>query len=112
MLEPGDPDLSYFVELIRPDGVPRMPYEADPLPDDQRAIIERWVAEGARFDGDDPEGDWLALVNRAREAVIPDAYPFPMPITALAFAPEGDRVLASGYHEVNTFAIDGGRTIR
>ena len=31
-LEPGDPDASRFVELIRPDGEPRMPYKQDPLP--------------------------------------------------------------------------------
>ena len=30
-LEPGDPDASLFVELIRPDGEPRMPYKQDPL---------------------------------------------------------------------------------
>src|SRR5690606_34913230 len=68
----------------------------------------RWVAEGASFDGDDPEGDWLAAVNRAREAVIPDAYPYAMPITALAFAPDGEHLVASGYHELNTYAIADG----
>src|SRR5262245_64426482 len=31
-LEPGDPDASLLVELIRPDGSPRMPYKQDPLP--------------------------------------------------------------------------------
>ena len=39
---PGDPDASYFVELCRPDGEPRMPYKQDPLPkeklDDHRAM--------------------------------------------------------------------------
>ena len=31
-LEPGKPDESNLVELIRPDGKPRMPYKQDPLP--------------------------------------------------------------------------------
>ncbi len=31
-LEPGKPDESNLVELIRPDGQPRMPYKQDPLP--------------------------------------------------------------------------------
>src|SRR4051794_23145 len=30
-LEAGDPDASMLVELIRPDGEPRMPYKLDPL---------------------------------------------------------------------------------
>src|SRR3954454_8303327 len=46
-LEPGDPDASRFVELLRPDGQPRMPYKQDPLPPDKLAVIERWVKEGA-----------------------------------------------------------------
>ncbi|WP_158633405.1 WD40 domain-containing protein [Tautonia sociabilis] len=112
MLEPGDPDLSYFVELIRPEGAPRMPYKADPLPEDKRMIIERWVAEGAEYDGEDPEADWVALVNASRKVVIPDSYPYPMPITALAFAPSGDRVIVSGYHELNTYAIADGSLVR
>ncbi|WP_169977955.1 c-type cytochrome domain-containing protein [Tautonia rosea] len=105
MLEPGDPDLSYFVELIRPDGVPLMPWEGEPIAEEKRMIIERWVAEGAEYDGEDPEADWVALVSKAREVVIPDAYPYPMPITALTFTPAGDAVMTSGYHELNTYAI-------
>ena len=30
-LEPGKPDESNLVELIRPEGKPRMPYKLDPL---------------------------------------------------------------------------------
>src|SRR3954471_16289405 len=44
-LEPGDPDASYLVELIRPGGQPRMPYKLDPLPPETIALIERWVKE-------------------------------------------------------------------
>ena len=54
-LEPGKPDESHLVELIRPDGQPRMPYKQDPLPPGRRSrSIERWVAEGAKYDGDSP----------------------------------------------------------
>src|SRR3712207_5419852 len=31
ILEPGDPDSSYLVELVRPGGAPRMPYKQQPL---------------------------------------------------------------------------------
>src|SRR5208337_701915 len=33
---------------------------------------------------------------------IPEAYPVTVPITALAFSPDGQQIAASGYHE-NTF---------
>src|SRR5437588_5149732 len=36
-LEPGDPDASHLVELIRLDGQPRMPYKQDPLPKEKVA---------------------------------------------------------------------------
>ena len=108
MLEPGDPDLSYFVELIRPEGVPRMPHKTDPLPDEERMTIERWVSEGAHYDGEDPEADWVALVHRALPVVIPESYPYPLPITALAFSPSGEQIVASGYHELNRYAAADG----
>ena len=50
-LAPGKPDESYLVELIRPGGQPRMPYKQDPLAVEKIATIERWVAEGAKYDG-------------------------------------------------------------
>ena len=61
---PGDPDGSYFVELCRPDGEPRMPYKQDPLPKDKLDVIERWVKEGAKYDG--AEAD-RGLARRAPE---------------------------------------------
>lgn len=107
---PGEPDESYFVELIRHDGQPRMPYKLDPLPLDEIALIEAWIAHGARYDAPDPNPDldWTALYRKHRPVEIPESYPIPMPITALAFLPApaeagpdapGVRLLSSGYHE-------------
>ena len=61
-LEPGKPDESNLVEVIRPDGKPRMPYKQDPLPPEKIATIERWVAEGAKYDGSSPAEDWTILL--------------------------------------------------
>ena len=44
-LEPGDPDASRFVELLRPDGQPRMPYKQDPLPAEKLAA-DRALGQG------------------------------------------------------------------
>ncbi len=107
-LEPGDPEASYLVELIRADGQPRMPYKQDALPAEQIALIERWVAEGAKYDGEKPDEDWVALLHRRTPVTIPESYPLPVPITAIAFSPDGAEVVASGYHELNAYkAADG-----
>jgi tricorn protease-like protein len=107
-LEPGDPDASRFVELIRPDGEPRMPYKQDPLPAEKVAVIERWVKEGAKYDGGAPGEDWTAVLRKATPVVVPEAYPATVPITALAFSPDGQSVAASGYHEVTLWRVADG----
>ena len=104
-LEPGKPDESRFVELIRPDGEPRMPWKLDSLPPDQVALVERWVAEGAKYDGTDSNEDWPALLHKLTPIAVPESYPIAVPITALAFAPDGLEVASAGYHEVNLWKI-------
>jgi WD40 repeat protein len=107
-LEPGKPDESNLVEMIRPDGEPRMPYKLDPLPPEKIAIIERWVAEGARYDGNSPGEDWTIVLRKTQRITIPDAYPAPVPVTALSFSPDGSAIAASGYHEITLWnSADG-----
>jgi tricorn protease-like protein len=108
----GDPDASLFVELCRPDGEPRMPYKQDPLPKGKLEILERWVKEGARYDGAAPAEDWPAALRKATPVIVPDAYPATVPITALAFSPDGAEVVASGYHEVTTWKTADGTPAR
>ena len=107
-LEPGDPDASFLVELIRPDGVPRMPYKLDPLAPEQIATIERWVTQGAEYDGASPSEDWTAALHKTQSVEVPETYPVAVPITALAFSPDGRRVATSGFHEINLWnSADG-----
>jgi mono/diheme cytochrome c family protein len=51
---PGDPDSSYLVDLITAvdDEPPEMPKDATPLPEEQVALIRRWIAEGADWPDD------------------------------------------------------------
>jgi WD40 repeat protein len=104
-LEPGRPDESRLVELIRHDGDPRMPYKQAPISQEAVALIERWVKEGARYDGDDKDEDWVALLRRRAPVVVPERYPIAVPIAALAFSPDGSAVATSGNHEVNLWKI-------
>ncbi len=104
-LKPGEPDESYLVELIRPDGEPRMPYKQEPLAPEKIAVIERWIKEGGKYDGQTTGEDWVALLRKSTPVVIPESYPAPVPITALAFTPKGDELLASGYHELSAWKV-------
>lgn len=111
-VEPGKPDESYLCEVIGPDGEPRMPYKLDPLADADIALINRWITEGAKYDGASPDEDWTFALRRMRVVEIPEAYPVAVPVTAVAFTPDGQRVEASGYHELTAWktadgALDG-----
>jgi WD40 repeat protein len=97
----GDPDASHVVELIRHDGEPRMPYKQDPLPLEKIAVIERWIKDGAKYDGTDVKEDWVALLHKMTPIVVPESYPVAVPITAVAFSPDSTEIAAAGYHEVN-----------
>jgi WD40 repeat protein len=107
-LEAGDPDASMLVELIRPDGQPRMPYKQDPLSPEKVGIIEKWVREGAKYDGGDRKEDWTVVLRRNAPVTVPESYPVTMPITALAFSPDSTEVAVSGYHEVTIWKTADG----
>jgi WD40 repeat protein len=105
---PGKPDDSYFLELLQPDAEPRMPYKLDPLSPEEIALLERWVAEGAKYDGTNPAEDWTFLLRKTQVVTIPENYPVTVPITAVAFCPDGKRVAASGFHEVTFWKLADG----
>jgi tricorn protease-like protein len=111
-LEPGKPDESNLVELLRPDGQPRMPYKQDPLTPEKIALIERWVAEGAKYDGGSLSDDWTIVLRKTRRVTIPQDYPATVPITALEFSPDGSTIAASGYHEITFWNTADGKLER
>ena len=111
-LEPGKPDESYLLEVLGPDAEPRMPYKQDPLQPEEVAVLTRWVAEGAKYDGTAEDEDWTFLLRKTQKTEIPEAYPTTVPVTAVRFTPDGQRIEASGYHELTTWktadgALDG-----
>ncbi len=79
-----------------------------PLPAEEIALITTWIAQGAAFDGNDPNADWVALLNRRTEVKAPESYPIAVPITALAFSPDGTAIVASGYHELTLWKTADG----
>lgn len=111
ILEPGDPEASQLVELIRPGAVTRMPYKQPPLSDAQIKTLERWVKEGAKFDGpSETETPIASLVDPLRglrqvalEAPVAEA------LTALAYSPDGKFLAAAAGRSVLLFGAETGK---
>jgi WD40 repeat protein len=95
----GDPKTSVLIEEIGGDD-PSMPKEGDPLSKAEVAMIERWIAEGAK---DDTPADKLNPYKLAG----PPVYNAPAVISALAYSPDGNTIAVSGYHEVLLHKADG-----
>lgn len=94
----GNSDDSLLCMLIE-DG--SMPKDADPLEAQQIQLIRRWVDQGARLDlGAAPEEPLIRIMPRSPQPLPPEIYHAPVPITALAVAPDGKLLASSGYHEV------------
>lgn len=97
----GKPDESPLFRLITShDEDERMPQKADALPPAQISLIRRWIEQGAKFDGPDTSAPLVSLVDPVEEPVAPEAYDRPMPLTAIAFSPDGKELAVSGYHEI------------
>lgn len=64
---PGKPDESLIVKKLKgTGGGQRMPVGRDPLSTDVMAKIEKWIAEGAKFDGGDPGQNVAQVAALAR----------------------------------------------
>jgi WD40 repeat protein len=99
-IRPGHAEESLLYQLlITTDEGDRMPKKADPLPAKDIALIRQWLDEGAKFDGGDARAPLADLVQRERPQ-IPEKYPRPLPVTAMAVNGDGKVLAASGYHEV------------
>ncbi len=109
---PGQPKQSMLFELLTTnDADDRMPQKDDPLPATQIALIERWIKEGARFDGPDPKAPLLTYAPQPPHPAPPAAYPQPVPVLAMAFSPDGE-LAVGGYHEVTVWNPEEGTLLR
>jgi hypothetical protein len=110
---PGKPDQSELVRRLNAkDEDDRMPQKDDPLPANQIALIERWISEGATFDGADPKAPLVALIPKAPHPDPPAVYRHPVAVTALAFNPDGNELAVGGYHEITIWNPADGKLLR
>lgn len=83
-----------------------MPYDADPLSDDQIALIRQWIDLGARLDWvADADVPLIRLIPRVAQPSPPQQYHAPIPVTALAVDPSSKLLASSGYHEVLLWSL-------
>ncbi len=113
---PGKPEESYILDVLKATDRTRMPPpdSGDALPAAKIAIIEHWIAEGAQLDADiKPEADLLRELRlRWVPPLPPYSYPFPITVTALAFTPDGKKLVVSGHHELTVWNAAKGRLMR
>lgn len=112
-LVPGNPVESEIYRLIASDDdSERMPKDAEPLSADKRALIKRWIEQGAKFDGPDPNAPLASLVPKPPYPQPPAVYPRPVPVAALALNPDGTLLASGGYHEVLVWNAADGSLVR
>lgn len=106
---PGHPERSYLMDLVtRQPGEdrPEMPPKEEPLTDYERALVGKWIQQGAEDDTPENARQKFTQSNPPRYSVAPMA-------TSLDFSPDGSLLAVSGFHEVLLHRADGsGRVAR
>jgi len=109
----GDPATSEVYRLIAStDTDERMPKEGDALSADQVALFERWIREGAKFDGPDSQAALSSIIPKPAHPDPPATYRAPLPVTALAFRPDGGELAIGGYREITIWNPADGSLLR
>ncbi|MDP6794015.1 MAG: c-type cytochrome domain-containing protein [Verrucomicrobiota bacterium] len=112
-VRPGQPTASLLHELlVTLEEEDRMPQQSVPIKPRQIELIRRWIAEGARFDGEAPSTPLVRLIPVRQHEPAPEKYPRPLPVTALAFSPDGTRLAAAGLREITLWNPANGRLLQ
>lgn len=85
----------------------RMPAETQPLSPEQIETVKQWIVAGGKFDGVDPAELLPFVIPPAQYPDPPESYPRAVPVTAIAFTPDGQQLVAAGYYEVTIWNMDG-----
>jgi WD40 repeat protein len=109
----GKPDESeLFRRIVETDADLRMPQEDDPLSPSEIAIIKTWIAQGAKFDGANPDASTKSQMPARKHPNAPKSYRVAVPVWAVAFSPAGKELAVSGYHEVTIWNPIDGKLVR
>lgn len=109
---PGRPLDSELYRLIAShDAEDQMPKKAEHLPGAQIALIRHWIEQGALFDGPSLTAPLASMVSNVEHPAPPEVYRQPIPITAMAFNPQGDALAVGGYHEITIWNPSDGKLV-
>ncbi len=98
---PGHPEKSAILKMVTPqDGEVRMPKGKTPLLENEVALIQSWIQQGA-------EDDTPADARRHYDSAHPPIYSRPPVITSLDFSPDGKLLAVAGFHEVLLYENGG-----
>lgn len=108
---PGKPDESRLhLLVVSPDEDERMPQRGERLTAEQVRLVERWIREGAKTDGIDPDAP-LASVVPTSHPPAPSIYRQPVPVRAVALRPDGREIAVGGYHEITIWDPSNGKLL-
>lgn len=100
-ITPKQLEQSYFYHLLVTDAEEdRMPQDDDPLPKAQIELFKRWIEEGAKFDGPDPNASLVSLRQDTPQVAVSEKYIRPVPITSLTWSKNPQHWFSNGYGEV------------
>lgn len=97
---PGAADESPILAYLSGKKEPRMPMGGEGLPDEQIALIRRWIEQGAA--DDTPES-----ARGPQIPTEPPVYHQPPLINAIAYSPDGSLLAVGGYKEILLHKADG-----
>lgn len=90
-----------------------MPKDAEPLKADEIAVLAKWIDVGAPLDaGIAPAADLFDIMPEFAQPQPPKEYRAAIPVTAIAFSPDGSNLASSGYHEVLLWNTADGALVR
>jgi WD40 repeat protein len=104
---PGKPAESDFHDLMVTKDERRMPPrdKGEAMPADKANLIATWIKQGAKLDaGLDPKADLVReLRTRWTPPAPPQSYKFPPVVNALAFTPDGTKLVVGGHYELTVW---------
>ena len=107
-----DLDDSEFHRLITAeDEEERMPNNGGQLTGNEIRLINNWITQGAKFDGQDPAASIKGQLPRVTHPRAPAIYPTAIPVSALTFSVDGNQLLVGGYHEILSWDLAAARLV-